>query len=742
MATKKLEGITIEIAGNTTKLTNSLKDVDSAIASTSKELKNINSLLKIDPGNMTLLAQKSKALTDAIGGTEEKLKQLRIAKQQADERIASGAEDKNSASYRELEREIIATEQKLKKLNGSLSETKSEMQGSASETNKFKDAADDASKSTLKFGDVLKANLLSTAISKGLSTIVDGMKKVASASAQMVKDIVTNFADYEQLVGGIETLFKDSADVVEEYANNAFKTAGLSANEYMETVTSFSASLLQSLDGDTKKSADAADQAIRDMSDNANKMGTDMEMIQNAYQGFAKQNYTMLDNLKLGYGGTKTEMQRLLEDATAISGVEYDIKSLNDVYEAIHVIQGELGITGTTAKEASSTISGSINTMKSSYQNLLTGLGKDNADFGKLIDDFIESILNVVKNIGPVISRAIKGIAQVLPTLIVELLPQLVEMGMGIINGIIDGITLNGPLLLETIFNALSMLVQQILTMLPQLLQMGIQLIVQLSNGIAKQAPTLIPQIINTLVSLVTTLLDNLDLIIDAGIELIMGLAEGIVIALPQLIEKTPVIIDKLVTGLADNLPKLMQVGPKLIIELAAGIIKSIPSLLKAIPPIITSLVKGFGNYVSNLMDIGKNIVSGIWKGISNGTDWIKGKIKEWVGNVTDFLKKLFGIKSPSRVMRDEVGKYLAQGIGVGFEREMPNTIRDIENAMAQLNTGIQASINPTINPQANSNPLIIEIENFNNSRETDIQSLAEELEFYRKNSALAVGGK
>ena len=241
---------------------------------------------------------------------------------------------------------------------------------------------------------------------------------------------------------------------------------------------------------------------------------------------------------------------------------------------------------------------------------------------------------------------------------------------------------------------------------------------------------------------MVTTLLDNLDLIIDAGIELIMGLAEGIVIALPQLIEKTPVIIDKLVTGLADNLPKLMQVGPKLIIQLAAGIIKSIPSLLKAIPPIITSLVKGFGSYVSNLMDIGKNIVSGIWKGISNGTDWIKGKIKEWVGNVTEFLKKLFGIKSPSRVMRDEVGKYLAQGIGVGFEREMPNTIRDIENAMAQLNTGIQASINPTINPQANSNPLIIEIENFNNSRETDIQSLAEELEFYRKNSALAVGGK
>lgn len=742
MATKKLEGITIEIAGNTTKLTNSLKDVDNAIASTSKELKNINSLLKIDPGNMTLLAQKSKALTDAIGGTEEKLRQLKIAKQQADERIASGAEDKNSASYRELEREIIATEQKLKKLNGSLSETKSEMQGSASETNKFKDAADDASKSTLKFGDVLKANLLSTAISKGLSTIVDGMKKVASASAQMVKDIVTNFADYEQLVGGIETLFKDSADVVEEYANNAFKTAGLSANEYMETVTSFSASLLQSLDGDTNKAAKAADQAIIDMSDNANKMGTSMEMIQNAYQGFAKQNYTMLDNLKLGYGGTKTEMERLLQDATAISGVEYDISSLNDVYEAIHVIQGELGITGTTAKEASSTISGSINTMKSSYQNLLTGLGKDNADFGKLIDDFIESILNVVKNIGPVISRAIKGIAQVLPTLIVELLPQLVEMGMGIINGIIDGITLNGPLLLETIFNALSMLVQQILTMLPQLLQMGIQLIVQLSNGIAKQAPTLIPQIINTLVSLVTTLLDNLDLIIDAGIQLIMGLAEGLMNALPELIEKTPEIIDKLVTGLADNLPKLMQVGPKLIIELAAGIIKSIPTLLKAIPQIITSLVKGFGSYVSNIFNIGKNIVQGIWNGISGSFDWIKGKIKDWVGDVTAFIKKLFGIKSPSRVMRDEVGKYLAQGIGVGFEREMPNTIKDIENAMAQLNTGIQASINPTINPQANSNPLIIEIENFNNSRETDIQSLAEELEFYRKNSALAVGGK
>ena len=223
---------------------------------------------------------------------------------------------------------------------------------------------------------------------------------------------------YEQLAGGVETLFKDSSGTVENYANNAYKTAGLSANEYMGTVTSFSASLLQSLNGDTAKAADVANMAITDMSDNANKMGTDMSSVQTAYQGFAKQNYTMLDNLKLGYGGTKEEMQRLLDDASKLSGTEYDLSSLNDVYEAIHVVQEEMGITGTTAKEASETISGSTSAMKSSWTNLMTGLANDNADLGGLLDNVIDSALTVADNILPVVEQVADSIIEVLPSLL------------------------------------------------------------------------------------------------------------------------------------------------------------------------------------------------------------------------------------------------------------------------------------------------------------------------------------
>lgn len=288
MASKKLQGITIEIDGNTTGLSNSLKDVNKIISSTNYELKNINSLLKLDPTNTTLLAQKQKVLSDTIKATSEKLAQLKIAKEQADARIASGAEEADSKAYRELEREIVATENSLKNLNGALNDNEKELKEMSS-------AEEQAGKSAITMGDLIKANLISDAIKSGLSAIVDSVKQLGKAMVDVGKQALNSFAEYEQLVGGVETLFGESSSIVEDYANNAYKTAGISANEYMSQVTSFSASLLQSLNGDTAKVAEVSDMAITDMADNANKMGTSMESIQNAYQGFAKQNYTMLD---------------------------------------------------------------------------------------------------------------------------------------------------------------------------------------------------------------------------------------------------------------------------------------------------------------------------------------------------------------------------------------------------------------------------------------------------------------
>lgn len=270
---------------------------------------------------------------------------------------------------------------------------------------------------------------LNSKIQKGLVT---GAKKAAKALAKvgvagaagfaaLATASVKGYADYEQLVGGVETLFKDNAGTLMKYANNAYKTAGMSANDYMETVTGFSASMLQSLGGDTKKAADKSNLALTDMSDNANKMGTDMESIKYAYQGFAKQNYTMLDNLKLGYGGTKEEMERLLADASKLSGQKYDISSFADITEAIHVVQTEMGITGTTAKEAASTIQGSINSMKGAWQNLLVGISDPNQDMGQLTDNLVNSVVTVAKNLFPRIQAMLPRLAAGVGTLLSQL---------------------------------------------------------------------------------------------------------------------------------------------------------------------------------------------------------------------------------------------------------------------------------------------------------------------------------
>lgn len=305
-----------------------------------------------------------------------------------------------------------------------------------------------------------KGKKLANVLGKGLGVAAKvgaaAVTAAATAIATVTKSAVENYAEYEQLVGGVETLFKDSAGTVMQYAENAYKTAGLSANDYMDTVTSFSASLLQSLSGDTAAAADMADMAITDMSDNANKMGTDMTSIQNAYQGFAKQNYTMLDNLKLGYGGTKEEMQRLIDDANALNAAQgkatdYSIDSFADIVSAIHDVQTEMDITGTTAKEASTTIEGSINSAKAAWQNWLTALGDSNADIQGKTDELVSAIGTAVHNILPVVEQVLSSIGQALATKLPELLsqavsfvisnlPQIVILGLQLIAALIEGL--------------------------------------------------------------------------------------------------------------------------------------------------------------------------------------------------------------------------------------------------------------------------------------------------------------
>ena len=534
---------------------------------------------------------------------------------------------------------------------------------------------------------------------------------------------INAYADYEQLVGGVETLFKDSADTIQTYADNAYKTAGLSANEYMETVTSFSASLLQSLDGDTEKAAAAADLAITDMADNANKMGTAMESIQDAYQGFAKQNYTMLDNLKLGYGGTKEEMQRLLADAEKLSGVKYDLSSYADVVEAIHVIQTEMGITGTTAKEASTTIQGSVASMKAAWANLMVGMADDTQDFDLLLSNFIESIGTVADNLLPRIGVVIEGmgklvaglapeIASALPTLTNELLPNLVELGVQSISALVQGIQENGDSLAAGALSIVGTLAEGIAELLPMVADTAASLVVSLADGLTESLPNIIPVAIETISTLVENLTENANTIIDAGIQIIIALGEGLIAALPQLIETIPQIVINIANVINDNAPRLIKTALYLIGQLAIGLIKAIPTLIANIPQIIHAIVEAFMAFqwlnlgkqliegvangvkkagesmataakntfskfksklagvevASELKNIGKHIIDGIVGGIKNSLSRIAnvaGKIKD---TLLSKLKGLFKIASPSKLMKEEVGAYIGEGIAVGIE--------------------------------------------------------------------------
>lgn len=554
-----------------------------------------------------------------------------------------------------------------------------------------------------KLGNVAGKALKGVAVTTGAVAVAFGSLVTASVNAR---------GEIEQQLGGVETLFKNNADKVIKNAENAYKTAGMSASDYMQTVTSFSASLLQSLGGDTSKAADVADMALTDMSDNANKFGTSMEAIQNAYQGFAKQNYTMLDNLKLGYGGTKTEMERLLKDAQKLTGVKYDINNLSDVYNAIHAVQEELGITGTTAKEASSTLQGSFASMKASWDNFLSGSG----DLSQLLDTVKDVIGNIVRLVNEAIPDIIGSITKALP--------EFVKLGGETLTQLITGISTHMPALMKTVVEVVRTLVQTFLENLPQLIEMGIQVIAQLMIGIAEMLPELIPQIINCVMLITETLLDNIDLLIDAGIQLILALADGLIEALPQLIEKIPVIIEKIINAIVNNLPKILEMGIQLILKLAAGLIKAIPQLVAKIPQIITALVKGLGDGLGKIANVGKNLVQGLWNGINDAKNWVLDKIKGFGQSILNGIKSFFGIHSPSTLFRDEVGQYLGLGLGEGFEDSLSGVYKDMQKAVDYENAKLTSNLTSShLMELTNEDNRQARLESIDNNREVVVNS-------------------
>jgi hypothetical protein len=523
-----------------------------------------------------------------------------------------------------------------------------------------------------------------------IGTVGKAMAGAAAAGTAavtgMVKEAVSGFADYEQLVGGVETLFGSNYKTVEEYAkgvgvsmdfaadtfedyqnrqetvlknaDNAYMTAGLSANDYMETVTGFAAALNSSLGEYAWQSANYADMAITDMADNANKMGSSMESIQNAYMGFSKQNFTMLDNLKLGYGGTKEEMQRLLTDAEKLEGLKVgslDMNNFADVVDAIHIIQENLGIAGTTAKEASSTISGSLATMQASWANLLTTIGRGDSDaISTAINNLVESASTFGGNILPVIQQALPGISQLisqlapeiaaaLPDLIAQILPGLLEAGVQIITSLAQGIIQAIPQLMPAITDVILQLCQMLVQMLPELIQVGMQVILELAMGIAQALPELIPTIVETVLTIATYLIENEDLLIDAAIALIMGLAEGLINALPVLVEKAPEIVIKLVDALIRNAPKIMEASISLVFKLIEGIVKYWGKIFEVGAQIIEKIKGGFTSKAAESQKWGRDLIDNFINGIKEKWE----HLKQTVGQVAESIKSYLGFSEP-----------------------------------------------------------------------------------------------
>ncbi|CUO15646.1 MULTISPECIES: hypothetical protein [Clostridium] len=508
-------------------------------------------------------------------------------------------------------------------------------------------------------------------MAKTSATAVAGMVAAATTAVATLAGLsVKQYAEYEQLTGGVETLFKNSSDKVMEYANNAYKAAGMSANEYMNTITGFAASLLQGLGGDTEKAAKIGNMAVEDMADNANKMGTSIELIQNAYQGFAKQNYTMLDNLKLGFGGTKEEMQRLLQEASKISGIKYDISNFSDIIEAIHVIQNEMGITGTTAKEAASTIEGSLSMTKSAWTNLLTGMADDNADFDKLVDNLVNSVGTLGENLLPRIEIAINGIGK----LIDKLLPSIINKIPELISSILPGMVQAG-------INVTSSLVNGIVESLPMLLEIGLQALTTLGKGIAKNLPTLIPTIVNLMVSMCDMIIENLPLIVDVAIDIILALVQGLVSALPTLIAEVPRIINSFANAIYNALPQILMAGVQIIGMLIKGLIQSIPTLVANIPQIIMAIVNVFT--LMNWASIGKNLITGIGNGIKSMVSNIGTVAKFTAESVVNGIKGIF-------TSGGSIGRNLISWVTNGISSSVGNLVQAAKNVAISAIQGLK----------------------------------------------------
>lgn len=675
------------------------------------------------------MAKNIKGITIEIGGDTSKLQKSLNAVNAPINKINKELKDLNqSLKLDPKNTELLAQKQEVLKRN---------IEASTEKLNKLKDAQKEMG-SYAKLTDDQKAafNRLSAEIAKSedaiksmngelksmsgidLSRLTEGLKKagdvalqvskvvaasvgaIAVAVGKIVTDGIKSYAKLEQAQKGSERLFGKSFAIVKNNAAQAYQTLGLSATQYYDQVNTYAVGLKNALKGDTEQAAKLSNSILIAQSDIVAATGASQESVQNAFAAVMRGNYTMLDNLRIGIKGSKTGMEEVIQKVNAWNkahgkATRYQMGNYADMQKALVDYVKMQGIAGTAQKQMSQTINGSLSQMKAAFDNFINGSGSV-TELAKTIKNFLNNVLLALKELAPDLIKGLvslfKSLVPTITGMMGELLPIIVEGAQEIIQGLIDFINEDSEQFTTMAVNILTNLVNFILQNLPILLEASIKIVSQLAVGIVKELPQLIKTAIECLLAMVNTLLNNIDKIIDTGIELLLGLVKGIIIAVPQLVQKLPEIIKKMAEGLK----------------------------------------KG----VSKIFEIGKYLIEGLWDGIKSMGNWLWEKVKGFGESVLGWFGDVLGISSPSKKMRWQ-GQMIGEGLALGIQ----DTTADVENAMSNLASGVEASVNPTINPTANTNPLYITIDKFYNNRETDIQQLAEELEFYRRNSALAKGG-
>lgn len=504
------------------------------------------------------------------------------------------------------------------------------------------------------------------------TSLVSSLKGIIAAAGigALIKETLDAGGALQQSFGGLDTIYGDASASMKELSYQA-AAAGISANTYAEQAVSFGASLKQAFGGDVVKAAEAADTAILDMADNSAKMGTDIQSVQNAYQGFAKQNYTMLDNLKLGYGGTKEEMQRLLNDANELNAAqgkttEYSIENFGDITAAIHDIQNELGVAGVAADEAKTTFTGSFSAMSASAQNLMAdlALGEDITVDMEMLGQNVSSFL--INNFIPMLGNILSGIPALVQGIFTTLIPMLLTTGMEMLTSLSEGVTTSLPELINSANESTSKFLNSITEQLPAMLDKGVEILTNVANGVLENIPALIESAGNMINTFLNFILDNLPAIKQKGWEMLGKIAEGVLNNLPALINSITNVLAQFISTIVKHLPQMLQQGIEIIGKIAAGVIKAIPQIVSACGEIVTNILKKFKD--TDWKQIGKDIIAGIKNGIVNAAHMVYDAIRDVAQKAFDAVTDFFDIGSPSKLMANEVGKWIPAGIAVGIE--------------------------------------------------------------------------